>query len=312
MKLTLSLAIKRNMIDSKKHFSMQSFDKFVNYFFDDLDLKIEDSLSNDSDGIIYDVRDNIDAPNKKLNVILSVENCPYWNIYNHYTKYGDFGDRKVTIYLYNHIDRIHKNKTEKYIAIPIIYLQINYFKKFYNDIKPTSSLTFKKKKFCLIATRVRNTSEFQVKDFEFKEKIINKLTSINQCDFLENFKELLGNKSCYHDINLLNLFHQYKFVFVSENSLCDGYITEKIFNCYFARTIPIYYGSRKINYYFNDNTFINIVDFNNFEDKIEEIKKIENSKALFNSYLCSKIINDSYDDQNYKKVFKTFIKKHIL
>lgn len=132
------------------------------------------------------------------------------------------------------------------------------------------------------------------------------LLSIDQCDSIKDFPHL-KNESCYHSHELLNLFQQYKFVFVCENSISDGYITEKIFNCYFSRTIPIYYGSNKINYYFNDNTFINI-NLNELEKtKVRILTTMMFDNEKYNYYISQNIINPKYDNENYKERLNNFI-----
>ena len=231
--------------------------------------------------------------------MLCVENCTYWNHYKHYNKYKDYNNTNIKVYLYNHINKI--KLTETYIAIPVIYLQINYLKKFYNIIKPITFTSYEDKKFCLIATKC-NTY--------YKKKVYNMLSSIVKCDFISDYSNI-KNKSCYHDEELLNLFNQYKFVFVSENSICDGYITEKIFNCYFSRVIPIYYGSPIITYYFKHESFINIEkDFENIDVINKIINNLINNKELQENYITANIINDNYDDENYKDQLNNFISKN--
>jgi hypothetical protein len=293
MKISLSPKIKSYWIDSPSYYSMQSIEKFINYFFNDININIINNSNNNYDGMIYDIQDDYEIPEKKLNIMLCVENCSYWNHYNHYNKYGNYSNNKIKIYFYNHIDKIVIN--ENYISIPIIYLQINYLEKFYIHIQPLIYTRFEDKKFCLITTKLNN---------EYKKDVFNMLSSIDKCDLIQDFKHI-NNKSCYHDIELLNLFNQYKFVFVAENSIIDGYITEKIFNCYFSRVIPIYLGSEKSNYYFNQNTYIKIN--NNFEEIKNIIKNID-SNDKYNEYINYKIINDSFDNENYKEQINNFIK----
>ena len=57
----------------------------------------------------------------------------------------------IDIYLYNHIDNFIKD--ENYIAIPVIYTRIEYFKEYYQDIKPSFFTPFSQKKFCLQVSR---------------------------------------------------------------------------------------------------------------------------------------------------------------
>jgi len=290
MNITLSPKIQSHWINSNNYYSMQSFTKFVKYFFDDLNININNSTDNESDGMIYDIQDVYDIPNKKLNIMLCVENCNFWKHYDHYNKYDNYNNNKIKLYFYNHIDKIDIN--ENYLAIPVIYLQMNYFKKYYNIIKPKVNTLFENKKFCLIATTLNN---------DIKNKIYKMLSSIDKCDFIKDYSDLIKNTSCYHDTELLDIFNNYKFVFVCENSVCDGYITEKIFNCYFARTLPIYSGSSKIEYFFNKNSFINIKNDSDINNYVELIKNIN-----YDSYINSDILND-FDDENYKEVVNNYI-----
>ncbi len=131
------------------------------------------------------------------------------------------------------------------------------------------------------------------------------LLSIDHCDSIKDFPNL-KTESCYHSQELLNLFQQYKFVFVCENSISEGYITEKIFNCYFSRTIPIYYGSNKITDYFNKDLFINI-KLDQLEETKQDIIKIINNEEKYNQYISENILNPTYDDENYKEKLNNFI-----
>ena len=92
------------------------------------------------------------------------------------------------------------------------------------------------------------------------------------------------------------------YAFVSENSIGDGYITEKIFNCFFARTIPVYYGSKKINRYINPRAFIEI----DTHDLAEVRHRITNAT---DDMLLEPKIADTYNDENYDVLLKSFIER---
>lgn len=298
MLITLSPKIKEHWIDSKNYYSMQSFDKFISYFFDEINLSILNSTNYKCQGTIYDIQETMFS-NNKFNIMLCVENCLFWKHYKHFNIYGNYKDFRIRLFLYNHIDRLEV--TKNYMAIPIIYLQINYFQKFFPTLKPSIFTPFENKKFCLCATYLNNFS---------KRIIYNEISKIEKCSSLEEFKPIIANESCYHSDKLINLFNQYKFVFVSENSILDGYITEKIFNCFFSRTIPIYFGSKKISYYFNPKSFIQIKDISEISHAINEINQINNNRDLYESYLNSKILND-FDNENYKEKLNKFISQFL-
>jgi hypothetical protein len=300
--IILSSNIDSYWLKSNTYFSIESFDKFQKYFLSFIKGTTNTNISNTIN--IYDIHE-LDIPKNKINILLCVENCPCWTYYKHYNKYSNYNDVNIKIYLYNHIDRCVFDKN--FMAIPIIYLQLDYFKKYYLNIKPNNLINFCQKKFCLIATSINNTRN------NTKKKLIDSfLNSIAKCDYISDYSHIIKNKSCYHSNELLNLFNNYKFVFVSENSFNDGYITEKIFNCYFSRTIPIYYGSSKINYYFNENTFININLINklvlidqldpDINKIIKQITTLANNETNYNEYINTYPINNYDDEQYYDKV----------
>jgi len=59
---------------------------------------------------------------------------------------------------------------------------------------------------------------------------------------------------------------QYKFSICFENSVLRGWVTEKIFDCFFAGTIPIYWGAPNIEDYIPGECFIDMRRFQNFTE----------------------------------------------
>jgi len=56
----------------------------------------------------------------------------------------------------------------------------------------------------------------------------------------------------------------YKFALCFENTIFPGYITEKLFDCLLAGTIPIYLGAPDIDTYVPKDVFIDFRDFKNY------------------------------------------------
>jgi hypothetical protein len=300
MNITLDNEIKNHFIKSTDYFSFQSINKFINYFFpNNINIKYDDNNFNSK---IYGIQleDNTKLDNTKINILICVENCSHFTHYKHYNKYGNYGNDKISIYLYNHISNLVL--TDKYIAIPIIYIQINYFNNYYDIIQPTILTPFNKKKFCIFISN--NSHRINVKNI-----IKYNISKLGHCDVLEIYKPLLFNKSCYHSVEFINILQQYKFVFVCENSLSNGYITEKIFNCFFARSIPIYNGCQQIERFFNINSFINL---NNIDNNIlKKIKYISDNEIIFNTIINSNKINKDFNDEDYKIKLKSFIDSRL-
>lgn len=62
------------------------------------------------------------------------------------------------------------------------------------------------------------------------------------------------------------VLQDYKFAICFENSQFKGYISEKIFDCFAAGTVPIYYGALNVTDYIPENCFIDFNRFSNYDD----------------------------------------------
>lgn len=284
---------------SSHHYGIKDLKKFNNYFFDFLE-NINENVKNRIK--IFDIQENeIIMKQENINIMLCVENCNFWKHYKHYNNFGNYGNDKISIYLYNHINKLIE--TTKYIAIPVIYLQIDYLKRYYENIKPTIFIPFENKKFCLFITKIKknvtNLNKKKVKNIE------NILKKIGQCDIIDNFSKFIKNESCYHSEKLLNLFNRYKFIFCFENSINNGYITEKIFNVFFSRCIPLYIGPNDKKNYFNNKSFFDVENLDNM--KINNIKLLNNNEEEFNRIINENKISQNFYDENYREKSYKFI-----
>ena len=82
---------------------------------------------------------------------------------------------------------------------------------------------------------------------------------------------------------------QYKFSIAIENTSYPGYVTEKIVNAYAAGCIPIYYGDPTIVEDFNPESFVNLHDYESFEDAVEVIKKIDQDDESYRKMLNASV-----------------------
>lgn len=81
----------------------------------------------------------------------------------------------------------------------------------------------------------------------------------------------------------------YRFSIVMENSIQDDYFTEKIIDCFLSGTIPIYWGSKNIEKYFDIDGIIILPGINEWGFDMEESIKILDT--LDENYYISKISN---------------------
>jgi hypothetical protein len=287
------------------YYSFQSYEQFIKLFLlSNYEYEIINRKEDQSDIVFYDIHlnNNHEINEKSINILLSIENVIKWPWYEHYNEYGEYGNKKIDIYFYNHISKIVQSPD--FLSIPTIYLLIDYFIRYYSRIKPEKITTWQDKKFCLLI----NKSNLNEDIYKFSEL----LKKIGQVDNISYYNDLIQNKSCYYSIELLNVFNQYKFILCFENSYQDGYITEKIFNCFFARTIPIYRGASNVNTFFNEESFINANYINKEDDIIcfiNKIKNISENKDLYLQHINSIKISKTYDDENYKEKLSEYINK---
>lgn len=283
------------------YYAMINLDQFREYFIPDyknITTNINDKAEIYITSVYSTNADNYLFSNSKVNILICIENIKNTRSrhYTHYNQFGEYGDDRINIYYYNHIDKI--KITDKYLAIPTVYFRIDYFKLKYDYYKTKLNVPFKEKKFCLMV----NKSGVNNKINEY----VKKLNEIELVDHISKYNNKIEKKSCYNSIELLEVFNQYKFILCVENSYNDGYITEKIFNVFFSKAIPIYDGSDKIEYFFNNKSFVNI---KSSDDYIKIVKKLNDDEKLYNEYINNDKINKDYDDEDYKNKMRDFIEK---
>lgn len=83
----------------------------------------------------------------------------------------------------------------------------------------------------------------------------------------------------------LEFLSRYKFNLAFENSMVDGYTTEKITDAFYAGTVPIYWGNRLVVKDFNPDSFIRINDFPSIDEAVEHIRKVDEDDGLYMRYL---------------------------
>jgi hypothetical protein len=92
----------------------------------------------------------------------------------------------------------------------------------------------------------------------------------------------------YGSNSVIQKLKEYKFIICFENSQKDAYITEKIINPFIANIVPIYWGCKRIQSYFNKDRYINL-------DGVSEE----------DMHKCISNINTIIHDENkYKQIIK--------
>lgn len=111
---------------------------------------------------------------------------------------------------------------------------------------------------------------------------------------IRNYKGTVDSK--------LETLSQYKFCISFENmSNINGYITEKIFDCFFAGCIPIYWGAENIDQYIPADTYIDMRKFETVDDMFQHIQRIDETE--YNKYLQA--TREYLKSRKYKETFDT-------
>lgn len=80
------------------------------------------------------------------------------------------------------------------------------------------------------------------------------------------------------------VFSKYRFAICYENTKnAQGYITEKIFDCFSGGAIPVYWGADNITDFIPDNTFIDRRKFANYYELLYYLQSI--TEAEYNQYI---------------------------
>ena len=157
-----------------------------------------------------------------------------------------------------------------------------------------------KRKFCNFV--VSNGSCQQRNDFFAKLSKYKKVDSGGR--FANNIGYAVADKRKFQS--------EYKFSIAFENNAYrpgyEWYITEKILDPMSVNSIPIYHGGAKISSEFNDKSFINTHNFNDFESVIEYIIELDKNDNKYLEILKKDwLINNQIPDNNKIENIKKFL-----
>ena len=112
-------------------------------------------------------------------------------------------------------------------------------------------------------------------------------------------------------LDKLNIISKFNFYICYENSSINGWITEKIFDCFYASCVPVYLGAENICNYIPANCFINRNDFASNEELYEYLKSM--TYKTYNNYLenISAFLNSEQLDKFSLETFADNILVHI-
>lgn len=135
-------------------------------------------------------------------------------------------------------------------------------------------------------------------------------TRLRVAYILNEYKQVHGYGKVYgkhFEGDKLKLLENYRWNICFENSITNGYITEKFLEAKIAGCIPIYYGSTSVKHDFNEKCGLNFINFNDNPDELVDKIKYYEMKPYFISLASEPLFNTipSLDD------LYTFLQENI-
>lgn len=253
--------------------------------------------------------------NRRKNILIITE-PPMVNPFNYMRIFHTFF---LKVYTWN--DALVDNKKYFKFRLPKVSYGIN-----------TRSLKFKNKNFLVLINK--NTLPFfpfktfqpfgrelysqRIKAIEFFEQRIpkkfalygrgwNKPKKYNLKEYIFGFKKYSAYRGKID--NKIKLLSKFKYSICFEN-LTDvkGLISEKIFDCFKARCVPIYWGASNIGNYIPKDCFIDFRDFPSYEKLLNLLESIDENK--YNRYIenIERLLSDKkfrrlWFEDGYSKFF---------
>ena len=162
-----------------------------------------------------------------------------------------------------------------------------------------------------VKTRVSLFCNFIYSNERAKERI-QFFKLLNKYKHIDSGGKVLNNIGGRID-NKLEMVSKSKFTIAFENESHPGYATEKIIEPLIQGSIPIYWGDTTIAQDFNPDCFINVHNYDSFEDVIKEVIKIDTDENLWEKYIEAPIFKNNIlpqelTNESYINFFNTIFK----
>ena len=125
-------------------------------------------------------------------------------------------------------------------------------------------------------------------------------------DRLVRYKQVDGLGRCKHNVagseeaaaagswqSSVKVYSNYKFVLCMENSMQQGYITEKILTVMLARAIPVYIGAPDIALHFDERSYIHVLSFASVDEAVELIAYLDSNNTAYIEMLSRPWMTDN-------------------
>ena len=142
---------------------------------------------------------------------------------------------------------------------------------------------------------------------------------LNQCIPVVKYGQCFGNGFEWGDFGYkkkINLVSNYRFNYCPENSLHDGYFTEKILHARLAGCIPIVYADKYVSLDFNPKGLINIYDYDSLEQAADFIRELSSDATrmshIISQPVCTQLPNIDSLVQFVQQSYADYTNRSIL
>lgn len=257
------------------------FDKTNNYFYNLLKEEFDIEISENPDYLFFSVFGNQHQKYKCKKIFYTGENIPPSLDYCDYSFSFDCLDNERNYRLPHYLlyDGYYELQREKIIDESLV-----------------------KRNFCNFVASNGSC--------EIRNDFVNQLSKYKKIDcggrWMNNIGYAVSDKRKFQS--------NYKFSISFENNAYrpgyEWYITEKILDPMTVNSIPIYFGGSKVSVEFNDKSFINCHNFNNFEEVIDYIIDLDiNDDKYLEMHRKHWLIDNQIPDNNKIENIKNFLYK---
>lgn len=180
--------------------------------------------------------------------------------------------------------------TDTNFQLPI-FARCKYYFDFLNQTERNRYQQTKKHRFCNFIYRNRQAQE----RIRFCKRFQKRAHIDCPGEVLNNMPNFTreGRRARDWLTDKLKFISQYKFTIAFENERSENYVTEKLFDPLYVGSIPIYWGAPNVGEFFNPDSFINVSDFDSFDDVIQYVKEVNNNDELYNKMLNAPAIHNT-------------------
>ena len=167
-----------------------------------------------------------------------------------------------------------------------------------------------------IDAKIANKSDFCsfvvsncVEAEDIRTQFFNKLSEYKKVNSGGRYLNNIGKPEGVEDKLEFQMKHKFSITF--ENSSHPGYITEKLVQGFAACTVPIYFGDKNVVAYFNKDSFININDYNDLDEVVEAVKKVDADDELYRKMLGTPALVNKMHKNQYDEKLTDFLRNIV-